>query len=98
MILARVVGNVVATRKHDQLVALKLLMVQPVDLENAPSGDEFLAADAVGAGAGERVLVVIEGKSACQALDRTQAPLDASIIGIVDRIELGNSSDDDEPV
>jgi len=98
MILARGVGNVVATRKHDQLGARKLLMVQPVDLKDAPSGDEFLAADAVGAGAGERVLVVVEGKSACQASNRTQAPLDASIIGIVDRIDLGNSSDDGEPI
>ncbi len=98
MILARVVGNVVATLKHGQLESLKLLMVQPVDLDCNASGNEFLAADTVGAGVGERVLVVVEGKSACLAADRKEAPLDASIVGIVDSIDLGNESKDGEPV
>jgi ethanolamine utilization protein EutN len=88
VILALVVGNVVATRKHEALHGSKMMLVLPVDQDGTVSGEEFMAADAVGAGPGERVLVVIEGRSACQAIRREQAPLDAAIVGIVDRIDL----------
>lgn len=91
MILARVIGNVVATRKHDALHASKMMLVQPVDPDGAPDGEEFMAADSVGAGPGEQVLVVVEGRSACQAAGRAEAPLDAAIVGIVDRIDFGDS-------
>lgn len=93
MILARVVGNVVATRKHGDLTGFKLMLVRPEDDGVGDSGD-FMAADGVGAGPGERVLVVVEGRSACQAVRRERAPVDAAIVGIVDRVE----SDPGEPM
>jgi ethanolamine utilization protein EutN len=92
VILAQVVGNVVATRKHEALHASKMMLVLPVDPEGRPGGEEFMAADTVGAGPGERVLVVVEGRSACQAANREDAPLDAAIVGIVDRIDLGDAA------
>ena len=88
MILARVLGNVVATRKHETLESLKLMLVRPVDESGAFDGDEFMAADSVGAGPGETVLVVVEGRSASQAFQKTRVSLDAAIVGIVDRIDL----------
>ncbi len=87
MILARVIGNVVATRKHDAFHSFKLMLVRPVAVDGSDAGDEFMAADGVGAGAGETVLVVVEGRSAGQALGKERAPLDAAIVGIVDRID-----------
>lgn len=88
MILARVIGNVVATRKHDALHSFKLMLLRQVDPWGADTGVEFMAADGVGAGPGETVLVVVEGRSAGQALRKSQAPLDAAIVGIVDRIDM----------
>jgi ethanolamine utilization protein EutN len=88
MTLARVVGTVVSTQKHGKLHGAKLLLVQPLTLDDAPRGTTLLAIDSVGAGVGEKVLVVIEGKSAGDALGRKAAPVDAAIIGIVDRVQL----------
>ncbi len=84
MILARVVGHVVATAKHADLDGRTLLIVRPVDPEG---GESMMAVDAVGAGPGERVLVVVEGRSAGQAVRMTNAPVDAAIVGIVDRVD-----------
>ena len=88
MILARVVGNVVATQKHDKFSGSKLLLVQPIDLDGEDEGDEILAVDSVGAGAGETVLVVIEGRSASQTMGLSQAPANAAIVGIVDHFDI----------
>ena len=88
MILARVVGNVVATQKHAKFHGAKLLLVQPIDLDEQDDGNELLAVDTVGAGAGETVLVVIEGRSTSHAMQIEKAPANAAIIGIVDRIDL----------
>ena len=89
MQIATVVGTVVATKKHAALDGAKLLLVQPQTPEGEPRGPVLLAIDAVGAGVGERVLVVIEGKAAGQALGRKAAAVDAAIIGIVDALEVG---------
>jgi microcompartment protein CcmK/EutM len=86
--LARVVGNVVATRKPPLFRGFKMMIVRPIDEDGRDAGDEFMAADAVGAGSGERVLVVTEGRSACDALRVKDAPLDAAIVAIVDRLDL----------
>jgi microcompartment protein CcmK/EutM len=86
MLLARVVGTLVATQKHEKLHAAKLLLVQPITPDGRDRGATLLAIDSVGAGHGERVLVVIEGKAAGQALGRRAAPVDAAIVGIVDEI------------
>lgn len=88
MQIARVVGTVVATQKHEAYGGAKLLLVQPLSLDGAAQGHTMLAVDAVGAGVHERVLVVMEGRAAGEALGRKGAPVDAAIIGIVDAVDL----------
>jgi ethanolamine utilization protein EutN len=86
--LARVVGTVVSTHKHPKFEGAKLLLVQPITLDDKPRGVALLAVDAVGAGVNEKVLVVIEGRAAAEAVGRKGAPVDAAIIGIVDAVEV----------
>lgn len=93
MILARVVGTVVATQKHRKFEGAKLLLVQPVTLDDTPRGVALLAVDSVGAGVNENVLVVIEGRAAAEALGRKGAPVDAAIIGIVDSVDVEEPRD-----
>jgi len=88
MLIARVIGTLVSTQKHRKLEGAKLLLVQPLTLEDQPRGTPLLTIDSVGAGVGEKVLIVIEGKAAGQALGRTAAPVDAAIIGIIDRVSI----------
>ena len=88
MQIGRVVGTVVSTQKHRKLDGAKLLLVQPLTLEGTPRGSALLTIDSVGAGVGERVLIVIEGKAAGAALRRKAAPVDAAIIGIVDTVTI----------
>lgn len=77
----------VATQKNEKLHGAKLMLVQPLTLDDQLRGVALLAIDAVGAGVGEKVLVVIEGKSAGDALGRKGAAVDAAIVGIVDAVE-----------
>jgi ethanolamine utilization protein EutN len=91
MIIGRVVGTVVATQKNRKLAGAKLLLVQPLTLDDQPRGTALLTIDAVGAGVGEKVLVVIEGKSAGDALGRKGAAVDAAIVGIVDAVEVSGT-------
>ena len=88
MQIARVVGTVVATQKNRKLAGAKMLLVQPLTLEGEERGAALIAVDAVGAGVGERVLVVIEGKAAGDALGRKAAAVDVAIVGIVDRLDV----------
>ena len=88
MQLARVVGTVVATQKHRAFEGAKLLLVQPVGLDDTPRGATLLAVDSVGAGVTERVLIVLEGRAAGEALGRKDAPVDAAVIGIVDSVDV----------
>jgi ethanolamine utilization protein EutN len=90
MQIGRVVGTVVATQKNRKLEGAKLLLVQPLTLEGAPRGVALLAIDSVGAGVGEKVLVVIEGKAAGDALGRKGAAVDAAVIGIVDTVDYSD--------
>ena len=87
MQIGMVVGTVVSTQKNHKLEGAKLLLVQPITLEGEPRGVAVLAIDSVGAGVGERVLLVIEGKAAGAALGRKNAAVDAAIIGIVDELD-----------
>jgi ethanolamine utilization protein EutN len=87
MQLARVIGSVVATRKDRTLVGAKLLLVQPLIGDGTPHGSPVLVVDAVGAGVGETVLVVLEGRAAGSALRKAAAPVDAAIVGIVDHVD-----------
>jgi microcompartment protein CcmK/EutM len=86
MQFARVIGNVVCTRKDDKLTGTKLLLVQPVSIEGDPKGNQIVAIDAVGAGNGELVLIVA-GSSARQTKRTEGNPVDATIMAIVDFIE-----------
>jgi microcompartment protein CcmK/EutM len=86
MILARVVGTVVATRKDERLVASKLLVARPLDASGNPDGNYLVAVDTVDAGLGETVLIV-SGSSARMAEGFKDTPIDAAIIGIVDHID-----------
>jgi ethanolamine utilization protein EutN len=90
MQIARVVGTVVSTQKHRKLEGAKLLLVQPLSIDDTPRGVPLIAIDSVGAGVGEKVLVVIEGKAAGDALGKKAAAVDAAIIGIVDRVSINS--------
>ena len=87
MITARVVGEVVATIKHGDLSAQKLLLVQPVDPAGAPRGQPMLAVDVVQAGVGDRVLVVDEGNSAAQVLRRPRGAIRTVVVGVIDDVQ-----------
>ena len=89
MLLARIVGTVVATRKDPRLVSNKLLLARPVDPKGKLEGNYLVAIDTVDAGVGETVLVV-SGSSARMASGLKDCPVDAAIIGIVDEIEISD--------
>ena len=86
MILAQVLGTVVSTRKDAGLLSLKLMLVREVDAQFEPAGSFVVAADAVGAGEGEIVLVA-QGSSARLTEVSRDKPVDAVICGIVDMVE-----------
>lgn len=88
MQLARVVGDVVATRKDESLTGLKLLVLQPLAADGSTAGRALVAVDASGAGVGETVFFV-RGKEASLPFYPAQVPVDAGIVGIVDRWDLG---------
>jgi microcompartment protein CcmK/EutM len=88
MHLARVIGDVVVTRKDENLVGLKLLILQPLTPDRQPAGRTLIAADAIGAGVGEEVFFV-RGKEASFPFYPVEAPVDAGIVGIVDEWHLG---------
>jgi ethanolamine utilization protein EutN len=87
MILARVAGTVVATRKDERLVSTKLLLVRPVDPQGQFEGSHLVAVDTVDAGVGETVLIV-SGSSARMATGMKDCPVDAVIVGIVDTVTM----------
>jgi ethanolamine utilization protein EutN len=87
MILAKIVGTVVATRKDERLVSNKLLVVRPMSPHGKAEGSYLVAVDTVDAGVGETVLVV-SGSSARMASGMKDCPVDAAIVGIVDSIEV----------
>jgi microcompartment protein CcmK/EutM len=88
MQLARVIGDVVATRKDENLTGIKLLIVQPLTADRQPAGRPIVAVDAVGAGPGEEVFFV-RGKEASFPFYPAEPPVDAGIVGIVDHWDLG---------
>ena len=99
MIIARVIGNVWATRKEESLRGLKFLVVQPVVLKYSDAGAVYLAergdtlvvGDRIGAGEGEMVMVA-GGSSARQSLPDTHIPVDAMVVGIIDKETFGEGS------
>ena len=87
--MARVIGTVVTTIKHESFKGFKLLMVQPVNYEGRYVEQSFVAIDAAQAGIGNYVLVVEEGKSARQVLERDTLPCEAVIVGVIDYLTFG---------
>ena len=88
MQLARVIGDVVATRKDENLSGITLLVVQPLTPERQPAGRPLVVVDSIGAGVGEEVFFV-RGKEASFPFHPIEPPVDASIVGIIDHWDLG---------
>jgi microcompartment protein CcmK/EutM len=86
--LARVIGDIVSTRKDKKLSAITLLILQPIAPDGRDAGRALVAVDAVGAGVGERVFFV-RGKEASFPFHPVEAPVDAGVVGIVDHWDLG---------
>ena len=88
MLMGQIIGTVVASRKHERLVGSKIQIVQPLDPRTQEAlGDSLIAVDAVGAGVGERVLIV-QGSGARTAVMNDACPIDATIIGIIDQFDI----------
>lgn len=85
MFLGKVIGNVWATKKYEALNSFKLLFVQPINAEKQELGEPIIAVDTVGAGPGE-IIFYITASEAVIPLPVDMAPVDASIVGIVDTI------------
>jgi microcompartment protein CcmK/EutM len=95
MIIGKVLGSVVSTIKSSHFHGKKLMIVQPVDLQNEPMGIPFLAVDVVDAGTGDFVLVNKEGSGARLIFEDEEIPLQAVIVGVIDDIELKEGDKDD---
>ena len=88
MQIARVIGTVVSTQKNHKFEGAKLLLVQPLNIDDTPRGVALLAVDGVGAGVHEKVLIVLEGRAAGEALGKKAAPVYAAVIGIIDTVDV----------
>lgn len=88
MLIARVIGEVWATRKHASHEGRKALLVQPLNLDGTNRGDAVVALDSVDAGIGDRVLLTTEGYSAMTSVGRPDSPIDMGVIGVIDHITL----------
>jgi ethanolamine utilization protein EutN len=88
MLIGRVIGDVVATQKAASHEGMKLLVVQPLNLDGSDRGEAVVAVDAVDAGLGERVLLSTEGFSAMTSVGRPNSPIDTAVIGVIDSIDL----------
>jgi len=88
MLLAKVIGNVWSTKKKAEISALRLLVIQPLGKNLKAEGNVLVAADEVGAGFGELVIVT-QGSPAMQAFNKDDLiPIDAVVVGIVDNLEM----------
>lgn len=87
MLLGKVIGNVVSTRKDDKLIGYKLLIVQQLDYKCVPIRYPMVAVDTVGAGVGELVLLSTGSSARYSSGERKESPIDLSIVGIIDYIE-----------
>jgi len=90
MIIGDVTGVAVASASHYKLEGRKLLLVQPVRPDGEPSGAPLIAVDGrgIGAGEGDRVVLVLEGRSASLVSGRDESPIDAAIVAVVDHVNL----------
>lgn len=87
MLLARIVGTVVATRKDPRLVGSKMLLARAVDPDGKNAGNHLVAIDTVDAGVGDTVLIV-SGSSARLAAGMRDMPVDAVVVGVIDHVDV----------
>ena len=92
MYLARVIGDVVSTHRHQHLGHRKLLLVRRLDLDDLEEGPEVIALDVIGVGVGEKVLVVQEGNAARTLFRDTKIPVQAVVVGVVDRVDIDRNA------
>ena len=88
MFMARVVGDIVSSHRHEHLGQKKLLLLRRLDLAGAEEGNEIIALDVIGVGVGERVLVVQEGNAARTLFNDKRIPVQAVVVGVVDRADI----------
>jgi ethanolamine utilization protein EutN len=88
MLIARVIGEMVASQKHPSHAGRNLLLVQPMELDGSNRGDAVIALDAIGAGVGDQVLLTTDGYAAMSSVGRVQSPIDMAVIGFIDRVDL----------
>jgi ethanolamine utilization protein EutN len=96
MFLGRVIGNVICTVKNPSLEGQRLLIVQPLDRHGRDKGRPLVALDSVGAGAGETIYWC-RGREAALAFSSTRVPTEATIVGIVDQVNLAESRSSARP-
>ena len=92
MYLARVIGDVVSTHRHEHLGHRKLLLVRRLDLDDQEEGAEVIALDVIGVGVGEKVLIVQEGNAARTLFRDTRIPVQAVVVGVVDHVEIDRNA------
>lgn len=88
MYIARVIGDVVSTHRHEHLGHKKLLLVRRLDLDDREEGGEVIALDVIGVGVGEKVLIVQEGNAARSLFNDTRIPVQAVVVGVVDHVTI----------
>lgn len=86
--MARVVGDVVSSHRHDHLGQGKLLLIRRLGLDGEEEAAEIIALDVIGVGRGERVLVVQEGGAARALFENPKIPAQAVIVGVIDRVDI----------
>ncbi|WP_256760933.1 EutN/CcmL family microcompartment protein [Cohnella sp. WQ 127256] len=95
MFLGRVIGSVWATQKEEGMDNLKLMVIQPIDFHHCNAGHHIIAADRIGAGIGEKV-IVSRGSPARVLFNHKMVPIDAMIVGIVDSFEVTDGIEREE--
>lgn len=91
MLIARVIGDLTATRKHPSHEGKKILLVQPLELDGSNRGQPMVALDSVHAGIGDRVLLTLDGFAAFSSVGLPPSPVDAAVLGVIDHIELDSN-------
>jgi ethanolamine utilization protein EutN len=92
--LARVIGDVVSTHRHEYLGQKKLLVVRRLDLDDREEGGEVIALDVIGVGTGEKVLVVQEGGAARTLFRDQKIPVQAVVVGVIDEVAIDPAARD----
>jgi microcompartment protein CcmK/EutM len=92
MYIARVIGDVVSTHRHEYLGQKKLLLVRRLDLDDREEGGEVIALDVIGVGVGEKVLVVQEGNAARALFKDAKIPVQAVVVGVIDEVHVDRTA------